>query len=318
MAKRLTAVSAVLTVLAAVLALMLAATAPALAKHDDDHAKEKASHEASDKDGDADSDSSTAYTEDTDSDGQANCPDRFGDDDNQHPSGKDRSCESGGSGNQGNAESAPDEDGHGPERDYEGTDKPNGAGGVDKEDQDGNNGCGNDDDFEDDNEGWCGHKPKKEKPEEEEEAPSVVKPAEKPCDKDHDMSNGVQSCEKKDKVESKRIEDKPCDEDNNMANGIQTCGEETPEEAEAEAPGPVSAAGVPLPAVPAPDQVLGLQVRGKSATKGGAIAPGVTPRGARVRGQVLPFTGGSVLGFVLLAIGLVAAGYLMLTARRRT
>ncbi|MEA2498332.1 MAG: hypothetical protein QOH26_737 [Actinomycetota bacterium] len=107
-----------------------------------------------DHDGDADSDPGTAFTEDNDADGVVNnVPDEG---DNAHPSGNDRSVEPGGSGNQGNAESTPDQNGHGPERDYEGTDKPNGAGGVDKNDQDGNNGCGNDDDFEDDNEGWCG------------------------------------------------------------------------------------------------------------------------------------------------------------------
>jgi hypothetical protein len=117
---------------------------------------------ASDHDGDADSDPSTAYTEDKDTnDGTANnVPDEG---DNAHPSGKDRSVEHGGSGNQGNSESDPDDNGKGPDRSNGGADKPNGPGGVDLADQDGNNGCGNDDDFEDDNEGWCGHKPKKDK-----------------------------------------------------------------------------------------------------------------------------------------------------------
>jgi hypothetical protein len=81
--------------------------------------------------------------------------------DNAHPSGKDRSVESGNSGNQGNAASHPD-DSKGPKR-FEGelgADKPNGPGGRDLADQDGNNGCGNDDDFDDDNNGWCGRKPK--------------------------------------------------------------------------------------------------------------------------------------------------------------
>lgn len=81
--------------------------------------------------------------------------------DNQHPSGKDRSVEPGGSGTQGNSNSDPDDDGRGPDRSNGGPDKqPDGAGGVDRDDQDNNNGCGNDDDFEDDNEGWCGAKPK--------------------------------------------------------------------------------------------------------------------------------------------------------------
>jgi hypothetical protein len=74
------------------------------------------------------------------------------DGDNQHPSGKDRSVERGGSGNQGASSSDPDGTSNG------GADKPGGSGGYDKADQDGNNGCGNDDDFEDDNNGNCGGK----------------------------------------------------------------------------------------------------------------------------------------------------------------
>jgi hypothetical protein len=77
------------------------------------------------------------------------------DGDNQHPSGRDRSVEPGGSGNQGNAQSDPDDDGRGPDRSNGGVDQPGGPGGDDLADQDGNNGCGNDDDFEDDNEGHC-------------------------------------------------------------------------------------------------------------------------------------------------------------------
>jgi hypothetical protein len=95
-------------------------------------------------------------TEDDDSDGVPNEPDPIGDADNQHPSGKDKHAEAGGSGNQGKAASTPDQDGRGPDRDQGGTDKPDGPGGADILDQDGNNGCGNDDDFDDDNEGWCG------------------------------------------------------------------------------------------------------------------------------------------------------------------
>jgi hypothetical protein len=68
----------------------------------------------------------------------------------QHPSGKDRTVEPGGSGTQGKAPSDPDGDANG------GPDKPGLAGGVDTTDQDGNNGCGNDQDFEDDNNGLCG------------------------------------------------------------------------------------------------------------------------------------------------------------------
>jgi hypothetical protein len=72
---------------------------------------------------------------------------------NDHPSGKDRSVEPGGSGTQGKAVSDPDANTNG------GADKPGLTGGYDT-DRDGNNGCGNDDDFEDDNNGWCGHHPK--------------------------------------------------------------------------------------------------------------------------------------------------------------
>jgi hypothetical protein len=68
---------------------------------------------------------------------------------NDHPSGKDRTGSSGGSGAQGKSQSDPDGMSNG------GADKPGGDGGFD-DDQDGNNGCGNDDDFEDDNNGNCG------------------------------------------------------------------------------------------------------------------------------------------------------------------
>ncbi|MBW3669506.1 MAG: hypothetical protein KY443_09885, partial [Actinobacteria bacterium] len=65
---------------------------------------------------------------------------------NDHPSGKDKSEEPGGSGTQGKSTSDPDGMSNG------GADKPGGSGGFDA-DKDGNNGCGNDDDFEDDNNG---------------------------------------------------------------------------------------------------------------------------------------------------------------------
>lgn len=105
-------------------------------------------------------DAQVAPTEDTDSNdgGTPNGVVDSGDD--QHPSGRDRSVEPGGSGNQGNTSADPDDDGRGPDRSNGGTDVPDGVGGFDKADQDRNNGCGNDDDFEDDNEGWCGHHPR--------------------------------------------------------------------------------------------------------------------------------------------------------------
>jgi len=103
---------------------------------------------ASDNDGDHDSDPETALEDDHATSDSG---------DNAHPSGKDRSIEHGKSGNQGKAESNPD-DSKGPQR-FEGgraDDKPQGPGGTDGADQDGNNGCGNDDDFDDDNNGHCG------------------------------------------------------------------------------------------------------------------------------------------------------------------
>lgn len=169
-----------MTVMAVLAAFTLAMAMPAFAGAPDKGKSAEAPGQAADKgktagdkDGDADSDPSTSYTEDNDTN-DGDTPNNVADEgDNRHPSGKDRSVENGNSGNQGNSESAPDEDGHGPERDYNGTDKPNGPGGMDLADQDGNNGCGNDDDFEDDNEGWCGQKPKKVKTE-----PEVIVPEE--------------------------------------------------------------------------------------------------------------------------------------------
>ena len=112
----------------------------------------------------------TAVTEDNDTN-DGDTPNNVVDDgDNRHPSGKDKSVEHGGSGNQGKSQSDPDGDSNG------GLDKPDGPGGVDLADQDGNNGCGNDDDFEDDNNGNCGPKVKPapvEEPVTEPEAPST-------------------------------------------------------------------------------------------------------------------------------------------------
>ncbi len=96
----------------------------------------------------------SAVTEDNDTN-DGDTPNNVVDDgDNRHPSGRDKSVEHGGSGNQGKSQSDPDGDSNG------GVDKPGGDGGADLADQDGNNGCGNDDDFEDDNNGNCGPKVK--------------------------------------------------------------------------------------------------------------------------------------------------------------
>ena len=160
-------ISSYVIALLSVIALVALMATPALAHHKADHTQGGGNDATtSDHDGDADSDASSTQTE--------NDPDPREDDaedvadgdryegDNQHPSGKDRSVESGSSTsnpNQGKAESNPD-DSKGPMR-YEaglGDDKPNGPGGMDAADQDGNNGCGNDDDFDDDNNGHCGRK----------------------------------------------------------------------------------------------------------------------------------------------------------------
>ena len=181
MARKFTSVFAVL---AAVFALLLVVSAPALAGGKDDREDKKSERVKADKD-------DSGYTEDNDTNDGGTANNVSDDGDNAHPSGKDRSVENGGSGNQGNSTSDPDDDGRGPDRTNGGPDKPNGTGGTDKADQDGNNGCGNDDDFEDDNEGWCGNKPKKDKKSKDE-----VKAAktEKPCDADHTMA-GNQPCE---------------------------------------------------------------------------------------------------------------------------
>jgi len=99
--------------------------------------------------------SAAQVTEDNDTNDGGTPNNVVDDGDNRHPSGRDRSVEPGGSGNQGDAQHDPDDDGNGPDRSNGGADKPDGPGGVDLADQDGNNGCGNDDDFEDDNEGLC-------------------------------------------------------------------------------------------------------------------------------------------------------------------
>jgi hypothetical protein len=137
-------------VLAGAFTLTLAGMGPALAHHKADHAggPPASVQGGGDHDGDADGDTGTALVDSTSADP---APDNY----NQHPSGKDKSGEKGGSGTQGHSESDPDEDENG------GIDKAGGTAtlGGDTDDQDGNNGCGNDDDFEDDNNGKCDPKP---------------------------------------------------------------------------------------------------------------------------------------------------------------
>ncbi len=173
--KRLTA-PATLILLALFVSVVLVPVA-AMAHHKDDHqtGNGQSSGSASvpvptagsgDHDGDADLDPVTTIED--------SHAEEVGVADNQHPSGKDRSAEHGGSGNQGKSESAPDDNvgpmrnecGASPASDPRGgcTDKPGGSGGIDLHDQDGNNGCGNDDDFDDDNNGHCGGKAKPQAP----------------------------------------------------------------------------------------------------------------------------------------------------------
>jgi|GEM_PF-2060949 len=254
----------------------------------------------SDHDGDADSDPNTAYEDDhTTSDAG----------DNRHPSGKDRSVENGGSGNQGKSESNPD-DSKGPMR-YEGVqgdDKPGGPGGTDLADQDGNNGCGNDDDFNDDNNGWCG-RPKK----------TNVKPTDvnKPvCDADATMP-GNQKCETPKTCPNGSampangkcgevlgiVIDRPCDKDNNMANGIQACDK----------PNEVMPELDTNPSAPT-ESVLGIRLS-KAPAVAAAVQPAVAAQPA-VAGAVLPFTGGEAVTFLIAAFALMLAGAAVLMFRR--
>jgi hypothetical protein len=252
----------------------------------------------SDHDGDADSDPNTAYEDDhTTADAG----------DNRHPSGKDRSVENGGSGNQGKSESNPD-DSKGPMR-YEGTqgdDKPGGPGGTDLADQDGNNGCGNDDDFDDDNNGWCG-RPTKVKP------TDVNKPV---CDADATMP-GTQKCETT----------KLCPNGSAMpASG--KCDEVLGEVITKTCPNgsamPASGnCGVGLEEKPVqPDEVLGEIIeRDENPAKpegpqvlGVRLSPALAQPVA-VAGAVLPFTGGDLLIFLATALGLIAAGAVALKVR---
>ncbi len=312
-------------VFAALLALVLAVGAPAaLAHHKDDHTQggrpDNAGSqgaqrqdqdeggddaESSDHDGDADSDSGTTYTEDNDTN-DGDTPNNQSDKgDNAHPSRKDRSVEAGGSGNQGNSESDPDDDGRGPDRTNGGPDKPNGSGGVDAADQDGNNGCGNDDDFEDDNEGLCGG--------------NRVK-ANKPCDADATMP-GVQKCEE---VEGDIITDtpKPCDADATMP-GAQVCNKPVDEVDEADEVEVLPEVDEES-ATPVVDAVLGVRINrsaqpaavAPAAVAPAAVAPAAVSAAAETQGGVLPFTGTvDLIPLIAVALLLIAAGALGVRAR---
>ena len=255
----------------------------------------------SDRDGDAGNDA-TAYE-----DGH----ETTNDSPNAHPSGNDKDGEAGGSGNQGRSESNPD-DSKGPMR-YEGgqgDDKPTGPGGTDRDDQDGNNGCGNDDDFNDDNNGWCGRptKPTPVKPTDVNKPvcdADATMPGTQKCEKPKTCPNGSAmpaggNCGEVLGV----VIDRPCDKDNNMANGIQACDK----------PNEVMPEVDTNPSTPT-EGVLGIRVSKAPAVAAAvqpavAAQPAVKPGGA-----VLPFTGGDVLVFLAAALGLIAAGALAVRVR---
>jgi hypothetical protein len=293
--------SVVTTILAALVALVLAVSVPALAAPPAEHgkktdatktqkhgkgSKEESKHESAE---------SPEWTEDNDTN-DSDTPNNVADEgDNRHPSGKDRSVENGGSGNQGNSTSAPDEDGHGPERDFGGTDKPNGPGGMDLADQDGNNGCGNDDDFEDDNEGWCGQKPKKVK---EEVAPAD----EAVCTDDETMPAGEEATCGEDVAET-------CPAEDVMGTGDETCGD-TADAPEGEVVLPATETTENESLAPVDEEVLGLVIeRGPDA----AVAAADEATGERA---ALPFTGGDVLPLLIVGLALLATGVIALNLRR--
>ena len=227
--------------------------------------------------------------------------------DNAHPSGNDRHEDKGA---QGHSTSAPDENGSGPERDYEGTDKSytvtaDGLGGVDKEDQDGNNGCGNDDDFEDDNEGLCLGRQK---------ATTTPPPAEVGGTKTESCPTGMtlveggtapQDCKKSEVVTG--------------GSNPVVVTTVTPETL---ATGAVAGAGLqaddtPLAAAAAVEraEVLGVQLERTAPAV--AAAAGAAPAGATVLGAALARTGLSFTVLALaIALGLLAVGFGLKRAAR--
>ena len=254
--------------------------------------------ETSDHDGDADSDPDTTEDESEADESTAD------EDDNAHPSGKDRSVENSteSNPNQGKSESNPD-DSVGPQR-CEGVcgedDKANAGGGEDAADQDGNNGCGNDDDFDDDNNGWCG----------------------KPTDTDTD----VEGDETEDDVEGDVIVDKPCDADASMP-GTQPCEKPPlqgaqplpyPEvEGEQDDETPSTLPGVISNPADVEDSVLGERItRGGSDVAAAAVAPAAAAPAAEVEGAALPFTGGSIVQILVTGLSLVALGGVSILARK--
>jgi hypothetical protein len=253
---------------AVLLAFVLALPASALASHQPSHVGAPGG--------------TAAITENNDSDGVPNnIPDEG---DNQHPSGKDRSVENGGSGDQGRSSSTPDQNGRGPERDTGGTDKPNGPGGADIIDQDRNNGCGNDDDFDDDNEGLCGKV----------KNASAFPENGKPSDKAERDENPKPQEQEKGNLGG---------EDQTPPLGV-AAGQAGGSQPGAGAGAAVVTPVVGQPGAPPSGQVLGeVIVQGMS---GGNVLP--VRQGRNASAGALATTGAGFAAVVLLAVGLIAAG----------
>jgi hypothetical protein len=277
-----------------VLAIVLLLVVPAAAHH-------KSGHENGGGNGNGNgkaTKSSSGMTEDNDTN-DGNTPNNVVDEgDNAHPSGKDKSVEHGNSGNQGNSQSDPDDDGRGPDRSNGGADKPDGPGGVDLADQDGNNGCGNDDDFEDDNEGWCGKKPKPERKVD---------------------SDGPKNDDDSTKDDDTTVDDDGAtkDDDSTKDDDGKTCPDDT------------VMVGVVCEAISdvldtnleSVDEVLGERIErsptGLPETAIDASDEEVVAADRAERSSALPFTGSGVTKLLLVAGGLVVLGLLMLAARRK-
>jgi hypothetical protein len=296
-------------------------------------------HEVSDHDGDHDSDPSTAHEDDHSTSDEG---------DNAHPSGKDRSVENGGSGNQGKAESNPD-DSKGPQR-YEGAkgdDKSQGPGGTDTDDQDGNNGCGQDDDFDDDNNGWCGKPAATTTP--DDDGDDVGGDDTERCPGADDMVQG-RSCSIPDQDGRGPERDETgtdMDEDGNNGCGNDSdgmddnegwCGPKgdddtevlpdlterpgrpaQPCDADATRPGTQPCHGVAPDVVTNPstpdDEVLGEIITRDNG--GPAVAPAAIAPAVEAEGAALPFTGGQILSMVAAGFGLITAGGTALVIRNK-
>ncbi|HYP24516.1 MAG TPA: LPXTG cell wall anchor domain-containing protein [Actinomycetota bacterium] len=254
--KRLTA-PATLILLALIVSVILVPVA-ASAHHKDGHQTGKGQSSGSstvpvptagtgDHDGDADLDPVTTIEDSHE--------EEVGVDDNRHPSGKDRSAEHGGSGNQGKSESAPDDNvgpmrnecGASPASDPRGgcTDKPGGSGGMDLHDQDGNNGCGNDDDFDDDNNGHCGGKAKDRGAPPAPTSPPPAKPETPPSKPETPPTNPPGKNPEGPKVKPPIVEPVPDTPGEPRVKRRQITSEEPPVRVDNRGPAPVPAAQLP-------------------------------------------------------------------------